>query len=72
MLMLATIEFNTSNKDVIYKALKPDVEQDAYAEIDYNDCVRIVIHANKISDLRAKVNSYLRLYKSCSRCLDLK
>ena len=56
--------------DAIYKALKPDIEDDKNVMISINDHLVISISTEKISDLRANINSYLRLLKSCIECLE--
>lgn len=67
----AEIIFDMDKRDAIYKALKPDVLSDKDASIVSNEDIKIIINAEKISDLRAKVNSYLRLVETAINSLDL-
>jgi tRNA threonylcarbamoyladenosine modification (KEOPS) complex Pcc1 subunit len=50
-------KFNES----LYKALKPDIGSDKNTKIIIDDNIKIMIDSNDISDLKAKINSYIRL-----------
>lgn len=50
-------KFNES----LYKALKPDIDSDKNTKIIIDDNIKIMIDSNDISDLKAKINSYIRL-----------
>ncbi|MEM2856715.1 MAG: KEOPS complex subunit Pcc1 [Candidatus Nitrosocaldaceae archaeon] len=63
--MQVEIIIDVEDKDVIYKAIKPDIEDD----ISLGNSLNITIYADKISDLRAKINSYLRLCEVVLRCI---
>jgi tRNA threonylcarbamoyladenosine modification (KEOPS) complex Pcc1 subunit len=59
----------------IYSALKPDIksspDKQASADIALNDdMVSIDISSNDLSHLRASLNSFLRLVRAASSCLD--
>lgn len=62
--MEAEIVLDIEEKEVLYKALKPDVDG-----IMIDDSLKITIHAENISDLRAKLNSYLRLCEVALICI---
>ncbi len=72
----ATIEIRTRTAaGAIYSALKPDVksspERQVSADIRLNDDQIIIsISSNDLSHLRASLNSYLRLARAASSCLD--
>ena len=65
----------TGSSNAIYSALKPDVkssaERQVSATIGLKDGeISIDISSNDLSHLRASLNSYLRLAKAASNCLD--
>ena len=72
----ATIEIRAKDSaNAIYSALKPDVksspERQVSADIRLNDDeIYINISSNDLSHLRASLNSYLRLARAASSCLD--
>ncbi len=71
----ATIEIRTRTAGAIYSALKPDVksspERQVSADIRLNDDQIIIdISSSDLSHLRASLNSYLRLARAASSCLD--
>lgn len=72
----ATIEIRAGDSaDAIYSALKPDVksspERQVSTDIRLNDDeISIDISSNDLSHLRAGLNSYLRLARAASSCLD--
>ncbi len=71
----ATIEIRARTAGAIYSALKPDVksspERQVSADIRLNDDQIIIdISSNDLSHLRASLNSYLRLARAASSCLD--
>lgn len=70
----AIIELKTKNSQVIYSALKPDVdhlEGHTCADIKLaNDTIIIDVNSYDLSHLRASLNSYLRLAKTAISCLD--
>ncbi|RMF30266.1 MAG: hypothetical protein D6752_04400 [Candidatus Nitrosothermus koennekii] len=65
------IQVILDEKEAIYKALKPDVLNDKDASIVKDEKIKIIINAEKISDLRAKVNSYLRLIEAAINALKI-
>ncbi|GIU72115.1 MAG: hypothetical protein KatS3mg003_1947 [Candidatus Nitrosocaldaceae archaeon] len=65
------IQLILDEKEAIYKALKPDVLNDKDASIVKDEQIKIIINAEKISDLRAKVNSYLRLIEVAINALKI-
>ena len=72
----ATIEIRAKDSaNAIYSALKPDVKsspgRQVSADIRLNDDeISIYISSNDLSHLRASLNSYLRLARAASSCLD--
>ena len=72
----ATVEIRTRNSQVIYSALKPDinhaVEGRTSADMKLvDDTILIDINSSDLSHLRASLNSYLRLAKTAVSCLDV-
>ncbi len=72
----ATIEIRTKNSKIVFSALKPDMiysnERNTKASITIADNTVIInIASDQISDLRASLNSYLRLFRTAVSCLDL-
>jgi tRNA threonylcarbamoyladenosine modification (KEOPS) complex Pcc1 subunit len=72
----ATIEIRAKDSaNAIYSALKPDVKSSPERQVSANirlsnDEISIDISSNDLSHLRAGLNSYLRLAKTASSCLD--
>lgn len=71
----ATIEIRADRSaDAIYSALKPDVKsspQKHSATITLNGGkISIAISSDDLSQVRASLNSYLRLARAASRCID--
>ena len=70
----ATIEIRTKNSKIVFSALKPDMiysnERNTNITIAGNTVI-ITITSDQISDLRASLNSYLRLLRTAVSCLDL-
>ncbi len=72
----ATIEIKAGNSaDAIYSALKPDVKSSPQRQLDAsialnNDTISIDISSDDLSHLRASLNSYLRLARAASDCID--
>ena len=72
----ATIEIRAKGSaNAIYSALKPDVksspERQVSTDIRLNDDeISIYISSNDLSHIRASLNSYLRLARAASSCLD--
>jgi tRNA threonylcarbamoyladenosine modification (KEOPS) complex Pcc1 subunit len=59
------------NDEILYKVLKPDIIDDKDVSITHNEEIKVIINAEKISDLRAKINSYLRLIDTAINSLNL-
>ncbi|MGH9878544.1 MAG: KEOPS complex subunit Pcc1 [Nitrososphaerales archaeon] len=72
----ATIEITAGNSaDAIYSALKPDVKSSPQRQLDAsialnNITISIEISSDDLSHLRASLNSYLRLARAASDCID--
>jgi len=72
----ATIEMRASSSaSAIYSALKPDVKSSPERQVSADirlkdDKISIDISSNDLSHLRASLNSYLRLARAASSCLD--
>ncbi len=72
----ATVEIRTKKSRIIYSALKPDINPsiERHANVDMKlvgDTILIDIKSEELSDLRARLNSYLRLARTCISCLDV-
>ncbi|MGH9909294.1 MAG: KEOPS complex subunit Pcc1 [Nitrososphaerales archaeon] len=72
----ATVEIRTRNSQVIYSALKPDINHavEGHTSADMklvDDTILIDINSGDLSHLRASLNSYLRLAKTAVSCLDV-
>ncbi len=57
--------------DSLYRALKPDIKSDNNTDIIIDDNIKIIINSNEISDLKAKINSYIRLLDISVRIINL-
>lgn len=72
----ATIEIGArGSANAIYSALKPDVKSSPEGQVSADirlrgDQISIDISSNDLSHLRASLNSYLRLARAASSCLD--
>jgi KEOPS complex subunit Pcc1 len=72
----ATIEIKAGNSaDAIYSALKPDVKSSPQRQLDAhitlnNSAISIEVSSDDLSHLRASLNSYLRLTRAASDCID--
>lgn len=70
------MEIKTKNSEVIYSALKPDIDHAiegrtrADMKLD-GDTIRIDVSSDDLSRLRASLNSYLRLAKTAIDCLNV-
>lgn len=71
----ATVEIRTKNSQVIYSALKPDINHaEGHTNADMklvDNTILIDINSGDLSHLRASLNSYLRLAKTAVSCLDV-
>ncbi len=72
----ASIEIATKGASAIYSALKADMKSspDKLVSVDIglrDDSAVIDISSDDLSHLRAGLNSYLRLVKAASSCLDV-
>ncbi|NMJ87296.1 MAG: hypothetical protein EX285_05595 [Thaumarchaeota archaeon] len=70
------VEIKTKNSQIIYVALKPDINNSIEGHISTNlkligDTIFLNIDTDDLSHLRASLNSYLRLAKSAISCLDI-
>jgi len=70
------VEIKTKNSEVIYSALKPDIdhviEGHTCADMKLDgDIIHIDINSDDLSRLRASLNSYLRLAKTAIDCLNI-
>lgn len=65
----AKIEIYDGNQlHALYKSLKPDVDEKDEIEL-LSDHISIAITTHKFSDLRARINSYLKLCKAVIDCI---
>ncbi|MFQ5941364.1 MAG: KEOPS complex subunit Pcc1 [Nitrososphaerales archaeon] len=73
----AKIEIRTKNSQIIFFALKPEINYSvgtgATSGIKLvDDTIFIDINSNDLSQLRASLNSFLRLVKTGISCLDVR
>lgn len=72
----ASIEFNSEHSNVIFLALKPEVGREmqgkSIADVRASGKKVIIdISSNDLPNFRAALNSYLRLVRTASSCLDV-